>query len=65
MVQGGLIAQGIERVEMNYARAIDRGDFDPVVLWLNFRDDLARTIAGQYGQADRVARMVADDRHQT
>ena len=46
-----LIFQSIEKIEMNYVRAIERGDVNPVVLVLHLSDDLARTFAEQLGSA--------------
>jgi hypothetical protein len=55
-----LARQDREKIEMNYDRALARGDVDPVVLLFDSSDALARAILDWHDQSERVAAMVAE-----
>ena len=64
MFRKDLIAQSIEKIEMNFIRATERGDVDPIVLLLHLPDEFARLIAEQFDHTDRIASMLSDARRE-
>ena len=55
-----LVRQLIERIEMNYERAVRRGDEDPIVLVLELLDPIACVIVERCGAGERIAGTIAE-----
>ncbi len=54
-----LIRQSIEKLEMNYVRAHERGDVDPVVLLLDPRDAAALKLLMEHERFESVSSMLS------